>query len=61
MAKEKKQRPKGGSRKIGRSLEKCRLYRLMGKREINKKRKIAKHLKRMEKKAERKRRRSQNS
>jgi len=57
MAGNKKGGKGGGARKYGRRKNKCQRYLLMGKREINKARKQAKHQKQVAKKAARKARR----
>ena len=59
MGNTKKQRRKGGAKKYGRSLAKCKAYRLAGTREKNKARKARKEAKKAEKRAAKKARRSE--
>ena len=46
MAKKKIQKTKGGTKKYGRAIEKCKSYKAAGTRERNKARKLRRHLKR---------------
>lgn len=48
-----KQSRKGGAKKYGRSLAKCKAYRDRGQREINKARKARKEAKKLQRKRER--------
>jgi len=57
MGTQKTQRKKGGARKIGRNIAKCKVYRDAGTREKNKRRKARKEVKKAEKLARKRTRR----